>query len=277
MPPRPDQVIRPPLLIMTSRALRLVADLLPQPGEVAEATWLVLGYRPPQPGTWQRLHYVPALNCTKFGELRDSHATLSRYPGPTVVLYDLEAWDLTPRRERRDPSKYAQRAAEFLRGTAVILAVAPSLSLAIELAPRARSPEQAYLEARLVEGLAPWCQIFHIQSQRLERSPLRFARFVTEAAYRARSINPTLHVTAGLSTNPPGAPITLEHLRACVELTQNVVDGYWLNIPRPGRRCPHCNPENPSLAGGLLAALRADDLAFRLGPRAHDLSENRPE
>jgi hypothetical protein len=275
MAPSPDQLIRPPLLIMTSRALRLVADLLPGPGGVADATWLVVGDPPPRAGAWRRLQCVPTLNCTTFGELRDSRATLSRHPGPTVVLYDLEAWDLTPRRERRDPAKYALRAAELLQGTAVILALAPSLSLGMELAPQSSSPEQAYFEARLLEGLAPWCQIFHIQSQRLERLPQRFARFVTEAGHRARSLNPGLRVTAGLSANPPGAPVTLEHLYACVELTQNAVDGYWLNVPRPGRRCPHCNPENPLLAGGLLAALRTDDFAFRLEPRAHGLSENR--
>jgi hypothetical protein len=272
----PDEQVRPPLLIMTIRALRLVARILPGPGGVAAATWLVLGDSPPQSVGWEELRCVPTLNCTKLQEIRDSRTALSSYAGRTVALYDLEAWDLTPRRERRSPAQYASRAADLLRDTPVILALAPSLSLASERVPHSASPEEAYFEAGLIEGLAPVCQIFHIQSQRLERVAPRFASFVTEVARRARAINPSLYVTAGLSTNPPGAPVAFEHLRACVELTQSVVDGYWLNVPKPGRRCPRCNPENPSLAAEFLAALRIDDHAFRLQRSSHGLSAKRP-
>ena len=60
---------------------------------------------------------------------------------------------------------------------------------------------------------------------------------------------------AGLSTNPPGAPVDSQQLTAVVEATQSMVDGYRLNIPGPGPRCPTCNNSRPDIAIQTLQSL----------------------
>jgi hypothetical protein len=62
-------------------------------------------------------------------------------------------------------------------------------------------------------------------------------------------------VLAGLSTNPPGAPVDSQHLTAAIRATRFMVDGYWLNIPGPGARCPTCNAPRPDIAIRTLRAL----------------------
>ncbi len=268
----PGSELEPPLLIITSRALRLVAGLGTAPGSLSGATVVVLGGPPPADPAWRTLRSVPAVNCTRLEAVRDARGALSKYPGRSVVLYDQEAWDLTPQHERRDPAAYVRRAAEELRGTAISLAAAPSLTLAEAVAPSG-SPEAAYFASGVVEAMSSWCQVMHVQSQRLERSPQRYAAFVTEAARRSRLANPSVLITAGLSTNPPGQPVTLGQLQACVAATHPAVDGYWLNVPRPGRRCPHCNPENPTLAAALIESPAGQGAVVGLDRLDHRLNE----
>ena len=43
-------------------------------------------------------------------------------------------------------------------------------------------------------------------------------------------------------------------LTAAIQATKSLVDGYWLNIPGQGPRCPTCNPPRPDVG---IAAMRA--------------------
>lgn len=262
--------IRPPCLMLTSRALRLTTEMGFDPRSLSDVTWLVLGGPPPQSPGWDGATCWPAFNCPSYPAVEAALANLRSYPLPSLILYDQEAWDLTPARERRDPVAFVQRAADLVRNSRVRLGAAPALTLAQELMPGAGSPEAAYLNCGVIEPLARAVSLFHVQSQRLERQPPRFSAFVREVAERARTSHPGLVVTAGLSTNPTGPEVGLEQLVECIERTAEHVDGYWLNVPRPGRRCPHCRPENPGLATALLARLR---LAHRSGRAGSDGAE----
>jgi hypothetical protein len=62
-------------------------------------------------------------------------------------------------------------------------------------------------------------------------------------------------VLAGLSTNPPGAAVDTQHLTSAIGATRSVVDGYWLNIPGQGPRCPTCNASRPDIAIQILQQL----------------------
>lgn len=246
----------PPLLMLTSRALRLTTELGFNPGSVPEVTWLVLGGPPPATEAWNEARCLPTFNCASFGDVGSTLESLAGYTQPTLILYDQEGWDLTPRRERATPWDFVGRAALLVRDGSVALGAAPSLTLAQGLLPQAGSAERAYLDSGLIERMAPAVTLFHIQSQRLERRPEAYASFVKEVAGRARAANPQVMVTAGVSTNPTGAEVFLEQLLHCIELTSRDVDGFWVNVPRPGRRCPHCRPENPALATALLNRLQ---------------------
>lgn len=248
--------LRRPLLMLTSRALRLTTELGFDPSTMTKLTWLVLGGPPPGTNSWSEAHCVPTFNCASFGDVTRTMDHLAGYAMPSLVLYDQENWDLTPSPERAVPWDFVARAADLVRGTPIALGAAPALTLAQRLLPQAGSAESAYLGCGLIERMAPHVALFHIQCQRLERRPELFANFVKEVAFRARAANPELVVTAGVSTNPTGAEVFLEQLLHCIELTSQDVDGFWVNVPRPGRRCPHCRPENPVLATALLNHLR---------------------
>jgi hypothetical protein len=71
---------------------------------------------------------------------------------------------------------------------------------------------------------------------------------------QARAARPGITVLAGLSTNPPGAVVGSDHLAAANRASWPGFDGYWLNIPGPGPRCPTCSPARPDMG---IEALRA--------------------
>jgi len=44
------------------------------------------------------------------------------------------------------------------------------------------------------------------------------------------------------------------NLTDAIDATRSMVDGYWLNIPGQGPRCPTCNPPRPDIAIQTLRA-----------------------
>jgi hypothetical protein len=173
-----------------------------------------------------------------------------------AVLYDPEAWAFTPGEEQRDPAGATARAAGLAHTSGLRLIVAPALSLTTVLGggPAAAPRWRRFLGLGLAAAVARSADAIEIQAQSLERDTASYAAFVTAAAAQAKEANPRVSVLAGLSTNPPGAPVSLGQLTAAVQATRQAVDGYWLNIPRPGRHCPTCNPPRPELGIQLLRA-----------------------
>lgn len=258
-----------PLLLMTSRALRLALRQGARTQGLEGVTWCVLGGPPPAAPEWRARRCLPAATCTSLEEVRAALRALEGWGGRALVLYDQEAWAQTPGRERRNPGEYLRRAGLEVHASGHLLGAAPSLSLAEELVGGARSPERRYLASGLLEAAVQVSDLLHLQSQRLERFPRRFSSFVREAAARARRQNPAILVSAGLSTNPPGGPVSLVQLEGCVSGTGEVVDGYWLNVPRRGPKCPRCGPENPGLAAALITRLGVRGGRLALGEQPH--------
>ena len=102
--------------------------------------------------------------------------------------------------------------------------------------------------------IAAVANFIDLQAQSLERSTASYANFVRKAAAQARAANPQVTVLAGLSTNPPGAVVGSQQLTAAMRASWPAVDGYWLNIPGRGPRCPTCNLIRPDVG---IEALRA--------------------
>lgn len=173
--------------------------------------------------------------------------------GSYGVLYDPEAWPYTPPDEQRDPVAAAARAAQGAHARGLRLLVSPAVNLATVLAPGSRKPRwQRFLNLRLAARMAAVADIVDIQAQSLERDTASYTAFVRAAAAQARSAKPGVTVLAGLSTNPPGEPVTSQHLADVIQATRALVDGYWLNIPAPGPRCPTCNPSRPEIGRQVL-------------------------
>jgi hypothetical protein len=169
-------------------------------------------------------------------------------PGTYGVMYDPEAWSFTPLSEQRDPVAAAGRAAAAAHAHGLRFIVAPALNLTTILA-RGRGPRwQAFLDLGLVGKMAEVADVIELQAQSLERDTATYAAFVRAATSQADAARPGITVLAGLSTNPPGAPVNTLHLMSVIQATRSVVDGYWLNIPRKGPRCPTCNAPRPDIA-----------------------------
>ena len=168
--------------------------------------------------------------------------------GTYGVLYDPEAWSYTPTAEQRDPVAAAAKAAAVAHAHGLRFVVAPALNLATLLAPGSGSRWQAFLKLGLIGQLAKVADVVEFQAQSLERDTATYASFVSAAASQATAAHPGVTLLAGLSTNPPGAAVTTEHLLSAIQATRSVVDGYWLNVPGQGPRCPTCNAPRPDIA-----------------------------
>jgi hypothetical protein len=176
--------------------------------------------------------------------------------GTYGVLYDPEAWDFTPLAEQQDPVQAATRAAAAAHAHGLRLIVTPALNLTTVLAPASRLPRwQQFLDLNLIGGLARVADVVELQAQSLERDTAAYTSFVRAGAGQARAAKPGISVLAGLSTNPPGEPVDSQQLTAAIQATKSLVDGYWLNIPGQGPRCPTCNAARPDIAIQVLLAI----------------------
>lgn len=176
--------------------------------------------------------------------------------GTYGVLYDPEAWSFTPPDEQRDPVQAATRAAAAAHAHGLRLFVSPALNLSTVLAPGSRLPRwRSFLGLGILGPLAEVADVVELQAQSLERDTASYTAFVRAASAQAVAANPRATVLAGLSTNPPGAPVDSAHLTSAIQATRAMVSGYWLNIPGQGPRCPTCNAPRPDIAIRVLQQL----------------------
>jgi hypothetical protein len=172
------------------------------------------------------------------------------------VLYDPEAWSFTPAAEQQDPVRAATQAAAVAHAHGLRFIVTPALNLTGVLNPGSREPRwQQFLGLDLAGRLARVADAIELQAQSLERDTGTYSAVVRAAAGQPISANPRISVLAGLSTNPPGSPVASRQLTAAIQATRSVVDGYWLNIPGQGPRCPTCNAPRPDIAIQTLLTL----------------------
>ena len=188
----------------------------------------------------------------------ENAVTDGQLPAATYgVLYDPEAWPFTPAVEQRDPVRAATQAAAVAHAHGLRFIVTPALNLTSVLNPGHPEPRwRQFLGLDLVGRLARVADAIELQAQSLERDTGTYTAFVQTAARQASSANHGISVLAGLSTNPPGAPVDSRHLTDAIEATRSMIDGYWLNIPGRGPRCPTCNAPRPDIAIQTLQALR---------------------
>jgi hypothetical protein len=197
---------------------------------------------------------IPVVTFPAASEL--THAVTSQQipSGTRAVLYDPEAWPFTPANEQRHPVIAAGRAKVVTQRHGLALIAAPAMDLTKLHKGGHGQQWQKFLSLHLIGAMASNVNVIELQAQSLERDVSVYAEFVRRAAAQARAVNPRVRILAGLSTNPPGAPVTSGELVSAIEATARTVNGYWLNIPGRGARCPNCNPQQPGIG---IAALRA--------------------
>jgi hypothetical protein len=180
---------------------------------------------------------IPVVTFSAVGDLEQA-VTGSQLPAGThAVLYDPEVWPYTPAAEQRNPAQAARQALDIAYAHGLKLIVTPALNLAT-VQPSSGPRWQQFLHLGLAGAIAKATDVIELQAQSLERQAGTYAEFVRAATAQARAANPQVSVLAGLSTNPPGAPVSSQQLVAAIRATSGIVAGYWLNIPGRGPRCP---------------------------------------
>jgi hypothetical protein len=198
---------------------------------------------------------TPVASFSSVAALRRALAGNGLPAGTRAILYDPEVWAYTPAAEQRDPVLAADQAAGLARSRGLQIIVAPAMNLTTVLDPGSSAPRwQTFLDLRIIGSVARVAGTVELQAQSLERDPAAYAVFVREAAAQARVANPKVTVLAGLSTNPPGTAVDSQQLTAAVQASRDDVDGYWLNIPGSGPRCPTCNAGQPELGAAVLSS-----------------------
>ena len=151
------------------------------------------------------------------------------------IGFDDESWPLTPASERADPSAAVEAASHVVRSHGLAYLQLGNLPV----------------NSSKVGG-ARYASVVDIQAQGKERNSAKYAAYVESMAAQARRLNPRVTVLAGISTNPSGPPVSATELFDAVRATSKAVDGYWFNLPSPGRACPRCNPANIEVAKQFL-------------------------
>jgi len=199
---------------------------------------------------------TPVVTFPSVDELRSALQDNSLPAGTGAILYDPEAWSYTPAAEQSNPVQAAAQAAALAHAHGLKIIVAPALNLTTVLDPGSSATRwQTFLDLNLAKPIAKIANIIELQAQSLERDPEAYKNFVHAAAAQARAGNPHVTVLAGLSTNPPGAAVNSQQLTDAIVASRPDVDGYWLNIPGQGPRCPTCNAPRPDIGVAVLSSV----------------------
>lgn len=215
-------------------------------------TFLLIGAHPiPAYRDWRVIRTGAAPRLDQVARLADERSL-------TAVLYDPEAWSLTPRDEQRYPAAATCKAGALVHAQGKLFIATPATDLVRVIAPAwARNANQyrTFVRLGLAGRIARCADIYEIQAQGSEADTEKFAAFVREEARQVRAVNPQAIVIAGLSTNPTGHRVTAQELVAAARSVRGVVDGFWLNIPAGGKYCPSCGTPQPQVARRLLLSL----------------------
>lgn len=197
---------------------------------------------------------VPVVTFSSVADIRTALADNQIARGTRAILYDCEDWSFTPTAEQQNPVQAATEAASLAHSHGLQLIVAPALDLMKVLAPGTPGQLwQRYVRMGLAGSMARIANVVELQAQSLERDPGTYATFVRQASAQAKAANPNVGMLAGISTNPPGAVATTSQITAAITSSQSAVEGYWLNIPGPGPRCPNCHAPQPTIGATVLA------------------------
>ena len=201
-----------------------------------------------------------------FAALQAAFRDSTIEPGVSYVLYDNEAWALTPGGEQAAPFTSSAGALALAHAHGLRMIFAPAANLSTVLSPGYSASDQltsgggkysGYLDLNLAGRGAGVSDILEIQGQQAEDQP-GFAAFVQRAVGQARAAAPTHPVLLGLTTAIPGrGAVSPATLTGVVAATRSLVDGYWLNVPGTSPQCPACGATDAGPAVSFLESYAA--------------------
>jgi len=186
----------------------------------------------PPPASW---HVVWWKTYASFAKFQADIAANRVPPQVKVVGYDIEAWDFTPDDEHADPLGSMIKFAKLAHAHGYKVIVTPAINLMRRLHPGVNK-YTAFTASGIAKAVAPYVDFYHIQSQGLQHNvdgpAPSFKSFVLDMVEQVHSANPSVIVTAGLTTITPGRriPSDPDEIVEAVRAVDPYVSGYWLNI-----------------------------------------------
>lgn len=165
-----------------------------------------------------------------------------------AVVYDPEAWSLTPLPEQENPVTASDAASVAVRGAGLIYVVTPALDLTKVLAPGTPFDGQSLVALNLYGNLAKSADVMVVQSQSLEGDPTKFKALLSQSSKQANTTNSNIDLLGGLSTNLHGTTATISELTSSFSSGTGYVNGFWFNVPGYSVECPTCTQPNFPLA-----------------------------
>lgn len=195
---------------------------------------------------------VPTQTFTSYIDLVNTiNAGLN--PAIKAIVLDLENWAATPIAEQKNPVQFYKLAEDIAHKNGLTLIATPAINLVSAIEPNFTGDKYtAFEQLGLAAKIAPYVDVYEIQSQQIEANTAQFTSFVSAVSAAVRSVSPNATVLAGISTNPAGQTVTAQQVYSSVVATESIVNGYWINIPAASPSCPSCGLPQPQIADEVL-------------------------
>jgi Cellulase (glycosyl hydrolase family 5) len=151
----------------------------------------------------------------------------------TVAVEYAPSSPVTPRNQLTDPLNAFMQASLVAHAHGLLLIGAPSLNVVHATAPNLKTIKisSQFLKSRIAVAAARYSDVYVIQAQTLEQTPVQFSAFVRQAAAQAVNAHPAVEilteVRSGKGTGAPTAPMLERDLSAA----GSAVSGYLLSDP----------------------------------------------
>ncbi len=150
-----------------------------------------------------------------------------------VVVYNPEAqWTFTPDDEKKHPKLWGRAFATLAVSKGLEPWAAPSCTLMHSIGKAPAKPTKSCLHG-IVLPFARWSEVLDIQIQRAETDPAAYAELAKGAYDAVRAVPLDTQLYLQLSTDPV-IGVTVEQLLACMEVTRELCDGYWMALDADG-------------------------------------------
>ena len=116
------------------------------------------------------------------------------------ILYDVEAWSMTPIAEQADPVGSIATAARLVHSAGLRFIAAPGVDLMGTLHPGQGPYNRAYVATQFGGVASDSADVFVVQAQTYQNDTATYGDFVRQVAAQVRAAHPGVVVLAGLST-----------------------------------------------------------------------------
>jgi hypothetical protein len=193
---------------------------------------------------------VPTVNFKSYAAFSGAVSAGTMPSWTKAVLYDPEAWSLTPVNEQANVKYYMQRFCLLAHshGWQAIMTPATDLMNNYPKLP-GETNMRAFIRNNIAGAAARYADLLEAQSQAIETSPGAYTWFLTRARSQALAANPRVVFLGGLTSSHLGTTASAEVMYHAALSVSDVVDGFFLNVSR--------NPPDPMNAAQFLHQLAA--------------------